>query len=371
MTFDQGCYLLGALGAELPMSANDATVSSPTEDLVKDIRLAGGFFKRYRSAPPMKHWQFSYSYLPGKRDYVHDGGLSRNDLWALYTADAEMSFGVPNDQGTWQFYTVRFVANSWADQPVMRNGDFWAWRVNFEILQTQAGPFAMNYSAVILREAGLLRYYRLGESAGVTLLDSSPNGVGGTYNSVGVTYGVKGALAGDPDTAVSFYGSTGYATFPAPSIFASDFTLECWFKTTSLIATEQVPLALYAATTSGYKVFLEINSPGNVAIDFGGGDSVLSPAGVVAVNSLYYLVGTYVYATRTLALYLNGVQVGSGAPHGPLLAAPLSGFMGQQGSPSAWYFSGTVDEVAIYNRALSAADVARHYAAAPVNLAGV
>lgn len=138
MAYDNIFYLLGTLGSEKPLSNNDADLSMTIEDIVRENRLPNGTLKRYRTANPLKHWHFTYSSLPGKSTYVFDGGLSRDDLWALYLADAEMSFLESNDQGARTAYTVRFAANSWQQQLLQRVGDFWLWQVSFELVQTVA-----------------------------------------------------------------------------------------------------------------------------------------------------------------------------------------------------------------------------------------
>src|SRR5579883_3400718 len=75
-------------------------------------------------------------------------------------------------------------------------------------------------------------YWRMGESAGATVVDASGNGVNGTYVG-GVTHGVPGAIVGDSDTATTFDGQAGTAAdmgdvFQFPGTQA--LSLECWVK---------------------------------------------------------------------------------------------------------------------------------------------
>jgi hypothetical protein len=85
-----------------------------------------------------------------------------------------------------------------------------------------------------------------------------------------------------------------------------------------------------------------------------------APVGAVAAGRTYHVVGTYDGTTQRL--YLNGVQVGSRAQAGSVTVGtwPLS-----VGAWAGWgeYFRGTVDEVAVYNKALTASRVADHHAA--------
>ena len=92
-----------------------------------------------------------------------------------------------------------------------------------------AEPVRADYMSVVLAD-NPVSYYRLGEAGGPTANDSSGNGNNGAYAASGVTYGVSGALVGDPNTAVALNGSTGDVT--TPNVLGNDFTLELWMKTT-------------------------------------------------------------------------------------------------------------------------------------------
>ncbi len=127
-------FLLGAAGSEQPLSANEGDVQPSIEDLVREVRLAGGNLVRHK-IKKIRHWAFSWKDLPGRRQYVYDGGMSRDDLYALYLADTEMNFYEPNDQGAQTLYVVRFAAGSWKEHLAFRNGDMWRWDVQVEIVQ--------------------------------------------------------------------------------------------------------------------------------------------------------------------------------------------------------------------------------------------
>jgi hypothetical protein len=84
-------------------------------------------------------------------------------------------------------------------------------------------------------------------------------------------------------------------------------------------------------------------------------------------NTWYHLVGTYNNSTKIVRLFLNGVQEGSAT--NALFGAPLItenplyfGFEPYYG-PIALSFNGLIDEVQVYNRALSASEIQALYAA--------
>jgi hypothetical protein len=129
-------YSLGTLNSERKLSHNDASLDVFLEDGTVTARLPNGNLVRF-ILYIRKHWKFSYSYIYGEDKYIHDNGLGRNALYALYTANAEMSFLEPNDQGATVAYTVAFSPGSWDETLVYRDGDKWAWQLAFELVQTK------------------------------------------------------------------------------------------------------------------------------------------------------------------------------------------------------------------------------------------
>ncbi len=128
-------YRLGAAGAEGLLSANDATFSHSIENIIREKRLANGALIRYKVAQ-INHWQWRYSWLPGKQRDVYDGGMGRNELLALYNADQAMNFIVPNQNAVPATYSVRFEANSWRDRILWWGGpDAVAYEVMFNLVQ--------------------------------------------------------------------------------------------------------------------------------------------------------------------------------------------------------------------------------------------
>jgi hypothetical protein len=68
------------------------------------------------------------------------------------------------------------------------------------------------------------------------------------------------------------------------------------------------------------------------------------------------------YDGSRLRSFLNGQLEGSIAAPGPILTSAEPFRIGGEGS-GPWYFTGSVDELSLYNRALSESEVAAIYAA--------
>ena len=94
------------------------------------------------------------------------------------------------------------------------------------------------------------------------------------------------------------------------------------------------------------------NRPG-VGVNIGGYQEIFGTS-TLPLNTWSHVAGTYNGAT--LRVYVNGVQVASKAQSGTLLrtTSPL-----RIGANTQWgeYFGGRIDEVRIYNRALTQAEI--------------
>jgi len=89
------------------------------------------------------------------------------------------------------------------------------------------------YSAAILA-LDPTEYYRLDETSGTTMVDSSGNGRNGTYPASGVTYGIPGAIENDTDTAISIAGSSTGVKGAAFTSSPTTYSVVFWFKVASL-----------------------------------------------------------------------------------------------------------------------------------------
>ena len=87
---------------------------------------------------------------------------------------------------------------------------------------------------------------------------------------------------------------------------------------------------------------------------FAGADEWTYSTAPLAVNTWTHLALTY--DGVTLILYMNGMQVASLAHTGPLGTSPNPLQIGGD-SLFGQYFQGTIDEVRVYNRALSALEI--------------
>ena len=198
---------------------------------------------------------------------------------------------------------------------------------------------------------GLVAGYGFNETSGSTVTDVSGNNNTGTLGS-GVTRTTQGKFGG----ALLFNGSS-FVTVPhAASLnLASGMTLSAWVFPTvnpvnwsTAIMKEQpgwFVYALYAGSPT--------NRP-NIYIFTTNGENGIAGPSALALNTWSHLAATYNGAT--LSIYVNGALAASQAMTGPINTAtsPL-----RFGGNNVWgeYFTGRLDEVRVYNRALSEAEI--------------
>jgi hypothetical protein len=176
-----------------------------------------------------------------------------------------------------------------------------------------------------------------------------------------------GAFPNDLDTACHFDASNsdkvdvGYN----PAWNSSAFSFECWARVTGGSNTTASPLtSRNAPTTQGYYVQVSSNNVWQFCSGTGINNlwhTLSGPA--VTPGRWTHLAGTYSGTGKTF--YVNGLPVASAnVQFAPNTTAPLRLGAGVTEGLGADFFSGDVDEVAVYGYALSAAQVQTHYQAA-------
>ncbi|WAX55907.1 PKD domain-containing protein [Jatrophihabitans cynanchi] len=208
--------------------------------------------------------------------------------------------------------------------------------------------------------AGATHYWRLDQAAGSVNYDYA--GFDDLTLNSGVTPGVTGALLNDADTASSFDGSTGLGATSNAVPGPNTFTVSAWFSTTRSGGGKIVGFGdKNSGNSSNYDRHIYMDSAGR--INFG----VYNGASFVITSPSTYRDGSYHFAVGTLssagmALYIDGKLIGTNA--GTTVGQSYNGYW-RVGGDSTWsgnrYFNGSIDDVAIYPTALSAAQIRQQY----------
>lgn len=197
--------------------------------------------------------------------------------------------------------------------------------------------------------SGLVSAYGFNEGSGTAINDASQNANNGTIS--GATWTTAGRYGG----ALSFDGINDTVTInSSPSLdLTNRMTIEAW---------------IYRQTGNNWRTILMKERPGGMAYALYGHTDANRPAAAINTGADVNLYGTAqvplntwthlaaTYNGATLRLYVNGTQAATRALTGliPTSISPL-----RIGGNAIWgeYFAGRIDEVRIYNRELTAAEI--------------
>jgi hypothetical protein len=219
------------------------------------------------------------------------------------------------------------------------------------------------YAAAVNAD-GPVAYWRLDETSGTTVVDaiasrSATLGSGTTTNGAGAT--------SDGAKALSLNGTT-QATGPNVFPFTGNapFSVEAWVIQTVPPATDIYPGIVSKEDTTSTRVgwtLLSYDVSGKMVFEFARRSSTdanaIDSATPVAYNTWHHVAGTY--DGTALRIYVNGA-LSATEPDAPAsipanTARLLIGATGYSGNST----TGRIDEVAIYNKALTAARIKAHY----------
>ncbi len=231
------------------------------------------------------------------------------------------------------------------------------------------------YAAVVLADAPV-EYLRLGEPAyqPVPNLGTAGGSAGGKvlFAPASVAGPASPAFTGfdSANSALSFDGGNPYVSLGDSAALAvtGPITLEAWIKP----AADQKPVAQVVAHGINFAADAAVSL---AIVDSGATYSVSStdadgvhgatfpvPAGDLGGDKWIHLAGTYDGAKWNL--YRNSVAVASAASTVGAVAVDALWSIGQRGGGGSEPFTGAIDEVAIYGKALGAAQIKAHFDAA-------
>ena len=201
---------------------------------------------------------------------------------------------------------------------------------------------------------GPVGYWRLGEASGTSAADETGANPG-SYNG-GVTLGVAGALQGDPNTAVRLNGSSGYVNVPnsASLQFGDTFSYEAWVKRATL-GTDQ---RLFSKGQNG--ALLQLAGANNKLrfAKSGASDIAYSTKAITDTTTWHYVVVTKNGAS--VHIYLDGTDV-TGTVTNQTIQNTTNPLNIGRDVYNAQYVNGSLDDAAVYNKALTSAQVKAHY----------
>jgi hypothetical protein len=219
---------------------------------------------------------------------------------------------------------------------------------------TAADTFVLTVTAA---PSGLVAAYGFNEGTGTTVSDASGNGITGAINGATWTTG------GKYGSALSFNGSSSYVDLgnPAALQITGSITWSAWVKAAADPA-DDGQIVAKSDETSGWQFKTSPDTgPHTFGVAVSSGANTRAQRYSTAVRSLnawYHVAGVYDAAARTLDIYVNGV-LNDGTLRNTIPASQLNSAVNVNigRRTGGYYFNGIIDELRIYNRALSATEV--------------
>jgi hypothetical protein len=248
--------------------------------------------------------------------------------------------------------------------------------LNVSVTAENPGDYteAFNVTLYTENQAGLVGYWKFDEGAGTIASDSSGNNNNGTINGAVWT---EGRIS----RGVQFDGIDDYVQVPdstSLNIANDEISIAAWVKmlgdgtNNGVVVCKQAPAGTSDASYS-LDVYPSIHTPVGRHVEFavnvGGSWNAYVSTSALTLGAWNHVVGTY--DGSKVRIFINGVLdieytlTGNIVPkNGPLYI----------GHEDAWspgeYFNGAVDEVRVYNRTLSSAEIWAEYTSLEPGLVG-
>ncbi len=227
---------------------------------------------------------------------------------------------------------------------------------------------------------GLVGYWNFNEGSGSTAHDSSVNGNIGTLQTTATA--LPSWTSGKFSNALSFDGTTNNLLVPAAASITLgkvDFSYSLWMRTsTQSFATISAWRKNDSSATTIQGLFT-INRgtaiPGDLGFETWAWSTVSTRASsTVAMNDnkWHNAVAVYTSSDDTVRFYVDGVLNDTKTQAGAAIdtSSPFALTIGSN-TVSTQFFPGSIDDVRLYNRALSASEVAALYRSTAANTSSV
>ena len=213
---------------------------------------------------------------------------------------------------------------------------------------TDPGRFEKGDAALWALASGLIGYYPLDEGSGSTASDLSGKGNHGTWAGAGTHYATgKVGMAGNFD-------GDDYVNLPNLLNGAQNFTVSFWFNTNIV----DVMTGAFCSETAGtswrlcyFYDSIRLRDNDGLTHDFDLFSSTMNN------NRWYHVVMVHNAATLKTTNYVDGVSLGDVTTGSTMYSDAGSTKIGNTLDPVTYNYKGLVDEVRVYNRALTVDEV--------------
>ncbi|HEX3932929.1 MAG TPA: LamG-like jellyroll fold domain-containing protein [Nocardioides sp.] len=296
----------------------------------------------------------------------HDYGSTHEVEHVIATSSEDFADGFwgKGDNATIEYKDPNFAASDSLWSGYLGH---WNWISSHAAPKSALSGDDQCYNAQVLGTAvnkgGPSAYFRLDEPSGAVMSDSSGYGNNGTYTSV--TRGATSLLGHETDKAVSFNGTTSVAMVPhSASMDSTSQSGVIWAKSSAITPFVMDLLDRVDGTASDWSLRLDLGRPELVTYK-GTTTTTTSPTfGPSYLDGQPHMFAfTYdgSVTPNRVTLYVDGQSVAAATVAGPLNTVNVGLGIGTSPGGNTQQFSGSLDEAAIYNTALSADDIAQLY----------
>jgi hypothetical protein len=210
-----------------------------------------------------------------------------------------------------------------------------------------------SYTRMVMDTSGLVSLWPLREATGTTVYDAMRYADGTLAGSY--TQNVTGGIVNEPGLrALTLDGSTGYMTATGSNLHPGDtFSFECWFKRASTGSIQM----LWSGPANDFEVRFEADD--TLSLRKVNVSTIWNTSATVTDTSWHHLAVTKSGSTRVI--YLDGAALSATGTNATIVAGSGAIEVGRRLTANDRYFNGSLQHVALYNVALSAATVLAHY----------
>jgi hypothetical protein len=340
-TYNDSANLSASTSYSYQVRANDAALNlGPYSNTATATTLAPD------TTPPSAPGTLTATPISGNEIDLSWGAATDNVGIAGYRIDRCVGVGCTS----YSKFGTLVTGTSFADASLSPNTSA-SYMVAAQDFAGNLGPYTNIVTATTLaNNPNLVAAYGFSEGSGTTVTDFS--GRGNTGSIVNATW----TAAGKYGSALSFNGATALVSInDATSLHLSTaMTLEAWVYPTAISATWRD--VVYKGNDNYY---LEASTTLNSGVPagagtFGGSDIQALGAATLPLNTWSHLATTY--DGSNLRFFLNGTQVSVRAQTGTIATSTIPVTIGGD-NIYGQYFQGVIDEVRVYNSALTPAQI--------------
>jgi hypothetical protein len=186
--------------------------------------------------------------------------------------------------------------------------------------------------------------------SGVHAYDASGNGNRGVLTNGPVR------ATGKIGQGMQFDGVDDYVALPSIAFDNRSFTVAAWVKPT--ITNDSIYFSVHSNNAPNEAIHLRISTNGSLRFGYYA-DDLDTAAGVVSLNTWSHITMSYDASLDKSSIFVNGQFITSGS-QGPFIGTNPIVAIGYW-TFSGVYYKGPLDDVRVYNRALSADEIKRLY----------